>query len=514
MSLPFAASPKSFTVTVFRGSLATLLRAGKVAVPSTFVSEDLTYTATLDQPTYKLLMRSPLLHQHVLLTVGERMSSKVATGLAQEFKQTGKVGKDSIVLKVAENQVQHWTQQAIQEQGPGLHAWRKVRLANGVQVLKCAFSLTTAGMGLASAAATFGATSIPAVFAAWSALSETAGFLARAWQDVQGAERAALRQLEKIYKVYGAYKAGSKSAGPIPASTSGTGSRFGAHVRSMGDSTLHALKLDTVTAPFGRTLGPSVSDFRSAIANYEGKLAHLIAEANKLTAILVDLLDTTRQLSLSQAGDESEIAAREDEINRMIGDERGSIGVTRKRDMFRGPVSILWLQAYYKVGKETAFKMRHELADLLQNTPLNQLDAQQRTADLLVTMGKWFGGNADALNAGSFSAFSDKLFKQDNAISVDKIGSVLTTIQGWGKQAVSVSAALRRQYPSETNSDLAKDCKVDYMAAAKDSVTGGIGVYDTARTNFAPNLPDLATYTSPTKLAGMAAGKIIPDFGA
>lgn len=470
-------SNTTYPLVVFRGTTATLLRAGGGTAPPGLQAEDVVYTGELDRASYKLVARSPLLHTEILLAVGRQMSTRIAPEFAAEFKRTGTLSANSPILKKAASDVPLWVQQAGQGQKAGLRRWRKAKVENALTCAKCVMGLVSSGAGLASAAASFGATSIPAIFGAWSAVATTIGALAGAWRDVQTSEANVMRHVRKMGEAYGSQLHGAQSNRGV-AKKAALGGKAVANIMATN------LKLNQLPFANGRSLGPSVSGFQSAIAEYEVKLSHLVKEANALTAILMDLLDVDEELAMStDANDRAKLATNEALAVRIIGDERGTAGVSRKRDGFRGQVSILWLKTYYDVGRVIAQKMRTQVQQFQRETTMNRLDAAEQGGALVFGVGMWFAGQTEALTSGSLMGFASKvgIVTDSEVPNVTGIIGVATTLNEWRASAGGVINALRHNYPEEAKSSISEDCKVEYLATSKEFGLGALDAYSAVK---------------------------------
>lgn len=470
-------SNATYPLVVFRGTTATLLRAGGGTAPPGFKAEDVVYTAELDRSSYKLVSRSPLLHTEILLAVGRQMSTRIAPQLAAEFARTGTLTANSLILKKAANDAPLWVQQAGKGQTAGLRRWRKAKVENALTCTACVMGLVSSSAGLASAAASFGATSIPAIFGAWSAVATTIGALAGAWRDVETSEANVMRHVRKMGEAYG----GQLRGAPV---NRGAAKKAALGGKAVANIMASNLKLNQLPFANGRSLGPSVSGFQSAINEYEAKLSHLVKEANALTAILMDLLDVDDELAMStDPGDTAKLATNEALAVRIIGDERGTAGVSRKRDGFRGQVSILWLNSYYDVGRVIAQQMRTQVQQFQRETTMNRLDAAEQGGALAFGVGMWFAGQTEALTSGSLMAFASKvgIVTDKEVPNVTGIIAVAATLNEWRALAGGVINALRHNYPDEAISSISEDCKIEYLATSREFGLGALNAYSAVK---------------------------------
>lgn len=469
-------SGTTFPLVMFRGTTATLLRAGGASAPPGLHAEDVGYTAELNRSSYKLISRSPLLHTETLLAVGNQMSTKIAR-TRRRIQADRYAERQQPDPEKAASDLPLWVQQAGQGLKAGLRRWRKAKVENALTCAKCVMVLVSSGAGLASAAASFGVTSIPAIFGAWSAVATTIGALAGAWQNVQTSEANVIRHVRKMSEAYGSQLHGAPASRGV-AKKAALGGNAVANILATN------LKLNQLPFANGRSLGPSVSGFQSAIAEYEVNLSHLVKEANALTAILMDLLDVDEELAMStDPNDRAKLATNEALAVRIIGDGRGTAGVSRKRDGFRGQVSILWLKSYYDIGRVIAQKMRTQVQQFQRETTMNRLDAAEQGGALVFGVGMWFAGQSEALTSGSLMGFASKVgIVADNEVpNVAAIIGVANTLNEWRASAGGVINALRHNYPEEAKSSISEDCKVEYLATSKEFGLGALDAYSAVK---------------------------------
>ncbi|WP_143023329.1 hypothetical protein [Sphingomonas sp. NFR15] len=479
-----SSTAKRQTLVVFHGTLASLLRsAGEQAqTPGEF-----RLAVTLDANTYMTVLKNPLLESAIIESVGKKIVTDVAPKLAQYYRANGRVSEIATPLQEAISLAPKWVEEVYNQYAPAIALWRKSRREQSLAVLKNLLSVGTATAGIVSAAPTFGATSIPAVYALWSATSELVGTLQVAWRSVTEAEAAVLAEARAIDQYFKSQNSaldhleptpGIKRASPInpasfpsqaanPASPSlapvgwAKAAAFG---KNAAGTVATALGAGPAMSAVGISAGPSVARFKSAMQQYEVKLAHLVSEANSLTKLLMEILVQNEQLSHSLApGDMNKLKAGEARVQQIIGTETGG-GISRARHGFRGKISILWLVAYAERGKELAVSLRTDMASRLETSGLNQLRGSEAAITFAITLAKWCVDNREALGSTSLVEFGQamKILSDDGAVQFKGIADAKMTLMEWKAGCQDVIDAFKKDGADLQGSDLIEEIKIDY----------------------------------------------------
>lgn len=146
-------SNTTYPLVVFRGTTATLLRAGGSTAPPGFPVENVVYTAVIDRAFYKLVSRFRLLHIEILIAVGRQMSIRIALELAAELKRNGTPSVNTPIMEKAASDMPLWVQQAGQGQKAGLpnvlrHAYPEEAKSSTWEDCKVEYLATSREFGL------------------------------------------------------------------------------------------------------------------------------------------------------------------------------------------------------------------------------------------------------------------------------------------------------------------------------------------------------------------------------
>lgn len=503
--MPFlpSSSSKPDTLTVFHGTLASLLRsAGEQAQ----LPQEVALSVTLDADKYQTVLKNPLLETAIIEFVGKKMVTDIAPRLARVYRANGTASAVAVPLQEATNLAAEWVDEVYNRQAPIFALWRKSRRDQSAAILKSLLSVGSASAGMAASVPTFGAASIPAVFALWSSISDLVGVLQAAWRNVVEAEAAVLAEARAIDQYYtsqlsaldrlppapGIKRAVAINAGTFPSQTTpspGGGmaelqphgwKKTAAFGKNAAGTIANALGAGPAMSAAGMCAGPSVARFDLAMKRYEQKLAHLLVEANSLARLLIETLVQNEQLAHSVAPDDvAKLAAAEARVEQIIGSEIGG-GISRAQHGFRGKISILWLVAYAERGRELVVSLRTDMAWRVENTGLNLLRGSEATIALALKMAKWSLDHNDVFGSGSLVKFGQdmKVIDVDGSFKVSGLVNPGFTIAEWVGSCRDIVVAFQKDGSKVKGSDLTKTLKISYIEEAK--THGGLigGAYE------------------------------------
>ncbi|WP_010187928.1 hypothetical protein [Sphingomonas sp. PAMC 26605] len=490
--MPFLSfsSSQPQTLTVFHGTLASILRSGgeQVSAPGEF-----RLAVRLDGEKYKTILKNPLLETAIIEAVAKKMVTEVAPQLAKYYRANGRVSQIAQPLQEAIAAAPRWVNDAYNTQAPIIQSWRKNRCDQSVAALKSMLSIATATVGVVTAAPTFGATSIPAVFALWSAVSDLAGLMQQSWQSVTEAEKAVIAQARAIDQYYTSSNSALKGLPPTiglkrsiaiteanfpsqaggPAAAGATGfHKMAAFGKNAVGTVAKSLGAGPIMNAVGVTGGPSVQGFESALKNYEMKLTHLVHTANNLTGLLMEILIQNDQLAHSTAvADVEKLKANEALVAQIIGSERGG-GIHRVRSGYRNKVSILWLVAYAERGIEFSKALRSDMATRLMDSGLKTLRGTEAVISFALTLAKWVGDNQAAIWGGSLVKFGQemKILDKQEDLQFQGVRDASTTLMSWIVESLEIKKAFSGDASDLEKSEIILSIKEDYKPDAAGAV--------------------------------------------